>query len=75
MTKKNYEELWNIIDKQNKQIEELINMVIEANARTNHATKCFFDLVDFVDIRFNILPPEAKKLVDEMLNDLYNRES
>lgn len=59
--KKDYEELWSMISKQNEQIEELIKLVLEANARTNHATKCFFDLVEFVDIRFNILPPEAKK--------------
>lgn len=66
--KKDYEELWSMISKQNEQIEELIKLVLEANARTNHATKCFFDLVEFVDIRFNILPPEAKKIVDEMNN-------
>ena len=64
--KKDYEELWSMISKQNKQIEELIKLVLEANARTNHATKCFLDLVEFVDMRFDILPPEAKKIVDEM---------
>ena len=66
--KKDYEELWSMISKQNKQIEELIKLVLEANARTNHATKCFLDLVEFVDMRFDILPPEAKKIVDEMNN-------
>ena len=66
--KKDYEELWSMINKQNEQIEELIKMVQESNARSNHAQKCFFDLVEFVDIRFDILPPEAKKLIDEMNN-------
>lgn len=66
--KKDYEELWSMINKQNEQIEELIKMVQEANARSNHAQKCFFDLVEFVDIRFDILPPEAKKLIDKMNN-------
>lgn len=66
--KKDYEELWGIINKQNEQIEELIKLVQEANDRTNHAQKCFFDLIEFVDIRFNVLPPEAKKIVDEMNN-------
>lgn len=55
--KKDYEELWSMINKQNEQIEELIKMVQEANARSK-----------FVDIRFDILPPEAKKLIDEMNN-------
>lgn len=66
--KKDYEELWNMISKQNEQIEELIKLVQEANTRTSHAQKCFFDLVEFVDIRHNVLPPAAKKIVDEMNN-------
>ena len=37
--KKDYEELWSMINKQNEQIEELIKMVQEANARSNHAQK------------------------------------
>lgn len=67
--KKDYEELLDMISKQNEQIEKLIKMVQEANARTNRAQKRFFNLVEFVDIRFDILPSEAKKLINEM-NDL-----
>lgn len=66
--KKEYEELWSIINKQNEQIEELISLTREANAKSRQAQKCFFDFVELVDARFNVLPPEAKKIIDEMNN-------
>lgn len=67
--KKEYEELWSIINKQNEQIEELIGLTREANAKSRQAQECFFDLVKLVDAQFDVLPPEAKKIIDEM-NDL-----
>lgn len=68
ISKKEYEELWSIINKQNKQIEELIGLTREANAKSRQAQKCFFDLVELIDVRLDILPPEGKKIIDEMNN-------
>lgn len=68
ISKKEYEELWSIINKQNNQIEELIGIAREANANSRKAQKCFFDLVELVDVRLDILPPEGKKIIDEMNN-------
>lgn len=68
ISKKEYEELWSIIDKQNEWIEEVIDLVMEANAKTMQVQKCCFDLVRFVDAQFDVLPPEAKKIIDEMNN-------
>lgn len=68
ITKKEYEDLHEIIDIQNKQIDELIVMVREANARTTYAIKYLCDLVDFIDIRCGDLPPEVRKLMDEIKN-------
>lgn len=72
--KKDYEDLWAIINKQNEQIEELIEMVREANARTKHTTKCFLDMVEIIDIWKNILPSEARKIIDEMNQSLEKDE-
>ena len=58
ITKKEYEDLHEIIDTQNKQIDELIFMVREANARATHATICFCDLVDCIGTHCGGLPPE-----------------
>lgn len=66
--KKEYEELWSIINKQNEQIEELISLTREANAKSRQAQKCCFGLVRFVDAQFDVLPPEVKKIIDEMNN-------
>lgn len=66
ISKKEYKDLWSIIDKQNEQIEELIGMVIEAQARTTHATKCYCDLVELVDENLQSLPQEAIDLVHEI---------
>lgn len=72
--KKDYEDLWAIINKQNEQIEELIEMVREANARTKHTTKRFLDMVEIIDIWKNILPSEARKIIDEMNQSLEKDE-
>ena len=66
ISKKEYEDLWNIIYKQNEQIEELISMVREAQASATHATKCYCDLVELVDENLQSLPQEAIDLVHEI---------
>lgn len=66
ISKKEYEELWSIINKQNNQITELIGIAREANAKSRKAQKCFFDLVKLIDVQLDILPPEGKKIIDEM---------
>ena len=66
ISKKEYKDLWSIIDKQNEQIEELISMVREAQDRATHATKCYCDLVELVDENLQSLPQEAIDLVHEI---------
>lgn len=66
ISKKEYKDLWSIIDKQNEQIEELIGMVREAQDRATHATKCYCDLVEMVDANLQSLPQEAIDLVHEI---------
>lgn len=66
ISKKEYKDLWSIIDKQNEQIEELIGMVREAQARATHATKCYCDLAELVDENLQSLPQEAIDLVHEI---------
>lgn len=66
ISKKEYEDLWGIINEQNKQIEELIGMITEAQARATHATKCYCDLVELVDENLQSLPKEAIDLVHEI---------
>lgn len=68
ITKKEYENLYDMFNKQNEKISELINMVIEANARTIYATKRFCDLVELIDIRYGFLPSEARTLLDKINN-------
>lgn len=59
ISKKEYETLWEIIDKQNEQIEELIKLTADAQANANHATRCYCDLIELVDNNLQALPPEA----------------
>ena len=59
ISKKEYETLWEIIDKQNEQIEELIKLTADAQANGNHATRCYCDLIELVDNNLQVLPPEA----------------
>lgn len=66
ISKKEYEELLDIIEKQNKQITKLIGIAREENAKLRKAQKCFFDLVKLIDVQLDILPPEEKKIIDEM---------
>lgn len=66
ISKKKYKDLWSIIDKQNEQIEELIGMVREAQAKATHATKCYCDLVELIDENLQSLPQEAIDQVHEI---------
>ena len=66
ISKKEYKDLWSIVDKQDKQIEELIGMVREAQVRATHATKCYCDLAELVDEHLQSLPQEAIDLVHEI---------
>ena len=59
ISKKEHETLWEIIDKQNEQIEELIKLTADAQANANHATRCYCVLIEFVDNNLQVLPPEA----------------
>lgn len=65
ISKKEYEDLWEIIEMQDKQIETLINMVIEANTKITHMTECYCELVELIDKNIS-LPKEAIDLVDEI---------
>ena len=59
ISKKEHETLWEIIDKQNEQIEELIKLTADAQANANHATRCYCDLIELVDNNLQVLPPKA----------------
>lgn len=69
-----YEEMTKIIEKQNDQIDELINMVIEARRLTSHTTKCYCDLVELIDKNLQSLPSEAIDTINEIRKLMKNKD-
>lgn len=66
ISKKEYETMREIIDKQNDQIDELIGLTADAQAKARHATKCYCDLVELIDKNLQSLPPEAIEMIHEI---------
>lgn len=66
ISKKRYEEMIQMIDTQNKQVTELINMVIEARQQLNYVTQSYVDLVNILDIRYLNLPQEARETIEKI---------
>lgn len=63
---KELNKLYEIIEEQNKQIDELIGMVREARSQTNNATRAYCDLVKLINENVKELPPEAIKQIEEI---------
>ena len=63
---KELNKLYEIIEEQNKQIDELIGMVREARNQTNDATRAYCNLVKLVNDNVKELPPEAMKQIEEI---------
>lgn len=66
ISKKEYETMEAIIEKQNEQIDELIKLATDAQIAANHATKCYCDLVELFDENLQRLPPEAIAMVHKI---------
>ena len=66
ISKKEYETMTKIIDKQNEQIDELIELAIGAHAKIKHITKYYCDLIELVDKNLEGLPPETMELIGEI---------
>lgn len=66
ISKKEYETMREIIEKQNDQINELIGLTADALAEAKHATKCYCDLVELINNNLQSLPPEAIEIVNEI---------
>lgn len=66
ISKKEYETMKEIIDKQNDQIGELIVLTADAQAKAKHATKCYCDLIELIDENLQSLPPEALSITHEI---------
>lgn len=66
ISKKKYEEYLQIIDEQNKQIDELIEMVKDARRQTTHAVKCYCDLLELIDDYVENLPKEISDNIHEI---------
>ena len=69
-----YEEMAKIIEKQNEQIDKLINMVIEARCQISHATKYYCDLVKLIDENLQSLPSEAIDTINEIRKLMKNKD-
>ena len=66
ISKKRYEDLIWIIDKQNTQINELISMVDETRKQLKHALSSYVDLVNAIDIHILDLPVEAMETIEKL---------
>lgn len=66
ISKKKYEEYLQIIDEQDKQIDELIEMVKDSRRRTTHAVKCYCDLLELIDEYVENLPKEISDNIHEI---------
>lgn len=66
ISKKEYETMREIIDKQNDQIDELIGLTADAQAKANYATRCYCNLVELIDKNLQSLPPEAIEMIHEI---------
>ena len=66
ISKKRYEDLIWIIDKQNTQINELISMVDETRKQLKYALSSYVDLVNAIDIHILDLPVEAMETIEKL---------
>ena len=66
ISKKRYEDLIWIIDKQNTQINELISMVDETRKQLKYALSSYVDLVNAIDIHIFDLPVEAMETIEKL---------
>ena len=66
ISKTEYEFNRELIEKQNKLIYELIDLVRDAQEKTDHVTKCYCDLVEMIDENLQSLPPEAIETIREI---------
>lgn len=69
-----YKDMVEVIEMQNHQIDELIKLTADAQAKAAHATKCYCDLVELIDKNLQSLPQEAIDQVHEILNLLSRKE-
>ena len=67
ISKKRYEDLIEMIDIQNRQISSLIKLVEGNQNKTNKMLETVCRMVEYMDIRNDILPPEGKETLEKIL--------
>lgn len=67
ISKKRYEDLIEMIDIQNRQISSLIKLVDDNQNKTNKMLETVCRMVEYMDIRNDILPPEGKEILEKIL--------
>ena len=67
ISKKRYEDLIEMIDIQNRQISSLIKLVEDNQKKTNKMLETVCRMVEYMDIRHNILLPEGKETLEKIL--------
>lgn len=67
ISKKRYEDLIEMIDIQNRQISSLIKLVEDNQNKTNKMLETVCKMVEYMDIRNDILPPEGKETLEKIL--------
>ncbi len=67
ISKKRYEDLIEMIDIQNRQISSLIKLVEDNQNETNKMLETVCKMVEYMDIRNDILPPEGKETLEKIL--------
>lgn len=75
ITKEEYEFLQGVIKAQIEQIEELIRMVKEAHAISEHMERCYLELLDIVDETFVDLPTELREEINRAKSILNKEET
>lgn len=67
ISKKRYEDLIEMINIQNKQISSLIKLVEDNQNKTNKMLETVCKMVEYMDIRHDILPTEGKETLEKIL--------
>lgn len=65
LSKKEYQDLWEMIEKQNQQIEDLIKIAADSINNYRIAAKLYFNLVDKVTELFPEISPELEQLLND----------
>lgn len=74
LSKKEYQDLWEMIEKQNQQIEDLIKIAVDSMNNYRTVANLYFDLVEKVKELFPEIPSELEPLLNDCRENLKRGE-